>query len=341
MTTVALLGALLALPAPALAEPIDNPEPIPVATDGASTEALAEPAPTTEPPAATSTEPASGSSNESSLQPAATPSPTPTTGASGFTIDHAWVDPTIVDSSGDSWFSATFDFPPIPDGVHSVVHASAPSGLATLVHCQIARPANGTTTVTCVFRGTRIPGDTTLLVSVRSEEGHNYSGALPVTMCPLSGCSPLFEVAATTAAAVETCPGEVFSVDGSFDFNVPWNASGASLGVSAPGGLSFSATGVRDGSSFRLMGSFSEPGAQTIPIIVTDEFGVDHQTSVLVTVASPNPAQCGSLAATGVSSNNAAMIALAALVLGVAGALGLQQARARRTAEPLAPSARP
>ena len=135
-------------------------------------------------------------------------------------------------------------------------------------------------------------------------------------------------------SAIETCPGEAFALEGAFDFNVAWNASGASLGDDAPAGLTLTATGVRDGSAFRLTGALTEPGAQSIPIVVTDEFGVDHETSVLVTVASPSPTTSGALASTGAVSGSALIAGLGALLLVFAGIVARQRSGLRASSRP-------
>jgi hypothetical protein len=315
LATLAILGALIALPAPALAATTEAPEPTPAATDAAPTDAPTPPA------------------EEPSTTPAAAPSPTPSpTGSPAparFTVERAWADPTVLSPDGNPTVSATMVFPPIDPAVFAVAQGNVPLGLSDSVHCTVSRPENGTSTIRCEFLGTPRPGDSTLSIRVRSEAGDDYSASIPVTMCPLTGCSPLFEVTATQTATIETCPDESFTLTGAFDFNLPWNAIGAALADDAPDGVTLTATGVRDGSAFAVGGALTEPGEQSIPIIVTDEFGVGHATTVDVTVSSPSPTLCSSLAATGAAPVSATALGVAALALLAAGVIGLQYSRAR------------
>ncbi len=381
LAALALTGALVAAPLPALAETIavDESTQIPAETPADSApetpaevapETPAEVAPETpaedptltapdDAPVETPVDPApeAPSADEAPAEPAvdaplepqeAPVAPAAVVDGLGFTIDRAWIDPTVVNGSGRPFFSATMNFPPIDAGVHTVAHGTAPSGLATASHCQIARPADGVTGVTCEFLGTVTPGDSTVTIRVRSEGGHDYSASVPVTMCPLTGCSPLFEVTAVQAESIEVCPDEQLAGSFVYDFNVAWNASGAALGEEAPEGLTLDAGSVRDGGAFSIAGVVSEPGEYSIPIVVTDEFGVEHSTSVAVTITEPVPGVCGvaleeeeepgpqpeaapELAHTGIDATSGVNLAAFALVLVLAGALAAQRSARERS----------
>ncbi len=341
-----MLGAAISLPSPALADDLaetsppsaeqpttDAPPYDPAPTEPADpdvdpsvdpgTADTPEPDPTAEPPADPPADDSIASGEGGDPTPA--PQAAAVVDGVGFTVDHAWIDPRVLNTNGRPSVSVTMVFPAIDPSVHTVAHGSAPSGLAQISHCSITRPEEGTTTITCDFLGDIRPGESTITARIRSEAGHDYQATVPVTMCLLTGCSPLFEVAAVQEAAISACPSAAFTVEGVFDFNVAWNATAAAVGAGAPAGLSLTADGLRDGSSFRLAGVIDQPGEVSIPIVVTDEFGSTHETRVLVTVLSPGTPPCPSLAATGASVISPA-VGLGAIAMLLAGILGLQLA---------------
>lgn len=245
-----------------------------------------------------------------------------------FAVGTAWMDPTQGDSLGRPYFAVPFTFPPYPEGLGVVANSRSTREFGFAAECEFTRfvPAAGEGELTCTLVDDLEPANHELIVNLRSDRSANYQARLFIELCPLTGCSPLFSVAAVQAAAIEVCPGDAFSGSFTYDFNLPWNASGAALGPGAPAGVTLDAGSVRDEGAFSIAGSLTAPGEQSIPIIVTDEFGGEHATAVTVTVRNAATVACGMLAATGPSPLGPPA-AVAALALLLAGALALHRAR--------------
>ncbi|WP_439564457.1 hypothetical protein [Microcella sp.] len=245
-----------------------------------------------------------------------------------FAVGTAWMDPTQGDSLGRPYFAVPFTFPPYPEGLGVVANSRSTREFGFAAECEFTRfvPAAGEGELTCTLVDDLEPANHELIVNLRSDRSANYQARLFIELCPLTGCSPLFSVAAVQAAAIEVCPGDAFSGSFTYDFNLPWNASGAALGPGAPAGVTLDAGSVLDGGAFSIAGSLTAPGEQSIPIIVTDEFGGEHPTAVTVTVRDAATVACGMLAATGPSPlGPPAAVAALAVLLG--GALALHLAR--------------
>lgn len=245
-----------------------------------------------------------------------------------FAVGTAWMDPTQGDSLGRPYFAVPFTFPPYPEGLGVVADSKSTREFGFAAECEFTRfvPAAGEGELTCTLVDDLEPAEHELMVYLKSDRSANYQARLFIELCPLTGCSPLFSVAAVQTAAIEVCPGDALALAATYDFNLPWNASGAALGTGAPAGVTLDAGAVRDGGAFSIAGSITEPGEQSIPIVVTDEFGGEHATAVTVTVRDAATVACGMLAATGPSPlGPPAAVAALAVLLG--GALALHRAR--------------
>lgn len=245
-----------------------------------------------------------------------------------FAVGTAWMDPTQGDSLGRPYFAVPFTFPPYPEGVGVVPYSKSTREFGFAADCEftVFVPTAGEGELTCTLVDDLEPARHELIVNLKSDRSANYEARLFIELCPPTGCSPLFSVTAVQTEAIELCPGDALALTAAYDFNLAWNASGAALGAGAPAGLAFDAGSVRDGGAFRISGSLSEPGEQSIPIVVIDEFGGEHPTTVTVTVRDADSVACGMLAATGPSSlGPPATVAAFGFLL--AGALAVHLAR--------------
>lgn len=258
---------------------------------------------------------------------AAPPGPPPE--GSTVTPAHAWVDPTHPNDNGRVWFSVDFHFP-FPD-THWVTHASAPRLTDGVTHCNLTRDnALEIATLQCQAVGTAVPAELTTTVGVRSEGGDNFAFTVPVTVCPLTGCSDLFELG-LGVTSWEVCPGEDLSGQEPVEyiFNVAWNPGEVRVGslASAGGDAAFVSEPPANGSLLIARGSLQNPGTYPVPVTITDEFGGEHTATLDITVKTA--AACGQLAATGSALDRTAGIAAGTLALIALGAVALVAAGRR------------
>lgn len=267
-------------------------------------------------------------------QAAVPPGPPPE--GSFVTPAHVWVDPTHTNDDGRLWFVADFHFP-FPD-TYWVSHGTAPRLSDGVTHCSLTKNEAGQyLRFSCDATGTAAPGDVPASVSIRSEGGDNFGWTIPITVCPLDGCSPLFSLELTNASW-EVCPGDDLSAldPAQYVFNVDWNPDEVSVdtaGLAAAGGNpAFFSGPPADGSELSATGSLQVPGAYVVPVTITDEFGGEHTADLDITVKSA--AACGQLAATGSALDQMAGTALGMLAVIAAGTLALVGAsrRSRRAA---------
>ncbi len=235
-----------------------------------------------------------------------------------MTPAHTWVDPTHPNDNGRVWFNVDFHFP-FPD-THWVSHASAPRLTDGVTHCQLVKDTpNEILTFRCEATGTAAPGELSSTVQIRSEGGDNFAWTVPITVCPLTGCSDLFELS-LSETSWEVCPGEdLASLEPvEYLFNVDWNAAEVRVGslAAAGGDPAFFSGPPANGSTLTATGSLQNPGSYPVDVTLTDEFGADHTATIDVTVKTA--AACGQLAATG-----SALDRTAALAAGMLGLIGL------------------
>lgn len=256
---------------------------------------------------------------------AAPPGPPPE--GSTVTPAHVWVDPTHPNGDGEVWFFVTITFP-VPD-THWVTHAIAPRLTDGSTHCQTTKTATGVT-FACTSAGTAIPAEISSALSVRSEGGDDFGWVIPITVCPLTGCSDLFELT-LSETAWEVCPGEdLAALDPVvYEFNVPWNAAEVRVGslAAAGGDPEFFSGPPAAGSEFTATGSLQNPGSYELPVTLVDEFGSDHTATIDVTVKTA--AACGQLAATGSALEGTTALATGMLGLIAAGVIVLAAASRR------------
>lgn len=260
---------------------------------------------------------------------AAPPGPPPE--GSTVTPAHAWVDPTHPNDNGRVWFSVDFHFP-FPD-THWVTHASAPRLTDGVTHCNLSRDTDlEIATLACEAIGTAIPAELTTSMAVRSEGGDNFGWTVPVTVCPLTGCSDLFELELANASW-EVCPGEDLSSQEPVEyiFNVAWNPGEVRVGslADAGGDATFVSEQPANGALLAARGSLQNPGTYAVPVTITDEFGGEHTAPLDITVKSA--AACGQLAATGAALDGAAGVAAGMLALIGFGAAAMIVASRRAT----------
>lgn len=187
-----------------------------------------------------------------------------------------------------------------------------------VTHCQLQKPDYGLA-FQCEAMGTAIPGDYQQTISVRSEDGDNYSFVVDLTVCPLTGCSALFSLA-LDSAGWSVCPGDELSElgDVAFDYNVPWNASAIAFSpiAGAAGDWVVRGGGMADGDTFSIDGTIPSPGDFSLDVFITDEFGAEHEASLPIHVKSVAECAPPALAATGRDSGATASAAAVLLALG-------------------------
>ncbi len=242
---------------------------------------------------------------------------------------HVWVDPTQPDVNGDYTWSATIHMPPLVG--RAVVHAQAPAFVDGPVHCQAPRPEDGGV-LTCVGTGAPIPGEYDVAVELKQEGGPGYSWSIPVTVCPLTGCSDLFSLSISPSPIViwanPTITDQTF---GFYNFNVDWNALEVRIpnlvdahGAEAPGIHDPVSELPGNGAKFGYRGTFTTPGTYFMTVTVVDEFGGEHSADVTVRVCTPEAcADLLTLPDTGIDTVAFVAIGAFAAVAIVAGVLVL------------------
>jgi hypothetical protein len=269
-------------------------------------------------------------------QAAAPPGPPPE--GSYLSPAHTWVDPTNLNDDDEMWFQSRFYFTFPEDGVQWVVSSSAPAFTTGTVHCSLVKDAPGQfVLVSCTGAGDPVVGDITMTVRMRSEAGDNFAWTIPITVCPLTGCSPLFSLELANASW-EVCPGEdLESLDPvEYVFNTDWNPDEVRIDTAAlaaaGGDPTFVSGPPANGSLLGARGSLQVSGDYVVPVTITDGFGGEHTADLDITVKSA--AACGQLAATGSALDQMAGTALGMLAVIAAGSLALVAAsrRSRRSA---------
>lgn len=242
---------------------------------------------------------------------------------------HVWVDPTQPDANGDFTWSATIHMPALAG--RAVVHAQAPRFVDGSVHCQAPRPEDGGV-LTCLGTGTPIPGDYDVAVDLKQEGGPGYNWSIPVTVCPLTGCSGLFSLSISPDPIViwanPTITDQTF---GQYIFNVEWNAEEVRIanlvdshGLDAPGIYDPVSEFPGNGAKFGYRGTFTTSGTYVTTVTVVDEFGGEHSADVTVRVCTPEV--CADLLAlpdTGIDTVAFVAIGVFAVVAILAGVLVL------------------
>jgi hypothetical protein len=140
---------------------------------------------------------------------------------------HVWVDPTQRNIDGDYEWSFRINMPEVTE--QAVISATAVQFTTGVVSCQAPEPVDGGI-LSCVGTGDAIPGDYTVDVELRVLAGTLYTWEVPLTVCPLSGCSDLFSLTISPDPMVIWAnPTITEQTYGQYDFNVDWNADEVKL----------------------------------------------------------------------------------------------------------------
>jgi len=244
------------------------------------------------------------------------------------TPQHVWVDPTVPNADDEYEWSFTINMPELTEA--GVISATAPQFTTGPVACTAPQAVDGGI-LSCVGEGDPIPGDYTVDVELRVTAGTLYTWEVPLTVCPLTGCSDLFSFTVSPNPIV-IWAGKTMEthMGGTYNFNVLWNFSEITSfgdlldaqGNVAPGLYDRKSERATDGARFAFQGYFTQPGYYSSTIVISDEFGGEHSADFTVRVCSAEtcPDLLG-LADTGVSTQTMAVtsgVALAVLALGTA-----------------------
>jgi LPXTG-motif cell wall-anchored protein len=208
------------------------------------------------------------------------------------TPQHVWVDPTVPNVDGNYEWSFRINMPEVTEP--AVFSASAPQFTTGAVICQAPQAIDGGI-LSCVGTGDAIPGDYTVDVELRVLAGTLYTWEVPLTVCPLTGCSDLFSLTISPDPMVIWAnPTITEQTYGQYDFNIDWNADEVKLdelrdaqGNIAPGIYDPVSEIPRNGSQFGYRGSFTQPGYYFGTVTMIDEFGGEHDAPYTVRVCTP------------------------------------------------------
>ncbi len=253
---------------------------------------------------------------------------TPATAASSPEVSssptHIWVDPTVRNANNKYEWSAVIHMPPITS--HAVIHSTVVPFATGVMHCQAPAATDGGV-LSCEGEGDAIPGEYTVTMELRSEGDQNYFWEIPLTVCPLTGCSDLFSLTVSpTPIVVWANPTITEQTYGQYDFNVDWNATEVRMQDNLLDAQGNPAQGIYDlkseipgnGSRFGYYGTFTQPGYYYSTVTMIDEFGGEHEAPFTVRVCTPETcADLLKLPDTGVAATaNTAGGAFAVLAVG-------------------------
>jgi LPXTG-motif cell wall-anchored protein len=206
------------------------------------------------------------------------------------TPQHVWVDPTVRNADGNYEWSFRINLPEVTE--QAVIGATAVQFTNGVVHCQAPQPVDGGI-LTCEGTGDAIPGDYTVDVELRVLAGTLYTWEVPLTVCPLTGCSDLFSFTVSPNPIV-IWAGDTREthIGGTYNFNVLWNFGEIKFlddlrdaqGIVAAGLYDPLSEPAKDGAQFGYRGYFTQPGYYSSTVIVLDEFGGEHSADFTVRV---------------------------------------------------------
>lgn len=205
---------------------------------------------------------------------------------------HVWVDPTVRNVDGDYDFSFIVNMPEVTE--LAVMHATAPQFTTGPVSCIAPEPIDGDES-SCVGEGDAIPGEYTISLELRVVSGVLHTWSVPLTVCPLTGCSDLFSLTISPDPMVIWAnPTITEQTYGQYDFNIDWNPLEVRIdelrdaqGNIAPGIYDPRSEIPADGSQFNYHGTFTVPGYYYGTITMIDEFGGEHDAPYTVRVCTP------------------------------------------------------
>jgi len=203
------------------------------------------------------------------------------------------VDPTVRNVDNKYEWSVTLRMPPITS--HAVIHSNVVPFVTGLVHCQAPAASDGGV-LTCTGAGDAIPGEYSVVMELKSEGDQSYYWDIPLTVCPLTGCSDLFSLTSSpTPIVVWANPNIYDQTYGQYDFNVDWNATEVKMEDNLVDAQGNPAPGIHDpiseipgnGSHFGYRGTFTQPGYYYSTVTMVDEFGGEHEAPFTVRVCTP------------------------------------------------------
>lgn len=209
------------------------------------------------------------------------------------TPQHVWVDPTERNVGGNYEFTFSISMPDVTE--LAVMSATAPQFTTGLVSCVGPEPVNGGE-LSCVGQGDAVPGEYTVGLELRMQSGTLYTWEVPLTVCPFTGCSDLFSFTVSPNPFVIWAGTTVENHEGgTYDFNVLWNFGEIKFldalldaqGNPAPGLHEPITEPAIDGAHFGYRGYFTQAGYYSSTVIVSDEFGTQHEADFTVRVCTP------------------------------------------------------
>lgn len=205
---------------------------------------------------------------------------------------HVWVDPTQRNIDGDYEFSFIVHMPEVTE--IAVMSGTAPQFTTGLVDCQAPEPIDGDE-LSCVGQGNAVPGEYTVGLELRVVSGVLHTWSVPLTVCPLTGCSDLFSLTTSpNPIVIWANPTITEQTFGQYDFNIDWNPLEVRIdelrdaqGNVAPGIYDPRSEIPADGSQFNYHGTFTVSGYYYGTITMIDEFGGEHDAPYTVRVCTP------------------------------------------------------
>ena len=206
---------------------------------------------------------------------------------------HVWIDPTQPNADGNYEFVATIHMPE-PTG-HSVIHAQTGTFTTGPIHCQAPAAEDGGQ-ISCEGTGDPIPGEYLIVMDMKSEGPEEFDWTIPLTVCPLTGCSDLFSLTVTPDPIVVWANPDIYEQTyGTYTFNTDWNAVEVKMedhlldaqGNPAPGIHDPLSEPPANGAHFGYRGQFTKPGFYYSTVTLIDEFGGEHETPFTVRVCTP------------------------------------------------------
>ncbi len=209
------------------------------------------------------------------------------------TPSHIWVDPTMRNANNKYEWSAALHMPPITS--YAVMNPNLVQFTTGAIHCQAPTAEDGGV-ISCEGAGDAIPGAYNVHIELVSVGDQSYTWDIPLTVCPLTGCSDLFSLTVSpTPIVVWANPNIYDQTYGQYDFNVDWNATEVRMEDNLLDAQGNPAPGIHDpvseipgnGSQFGYRGTFTQPGYYYSTITMIDEFGGEHEAPFTVRVCTP------------------------------------------------------
>ena len=205
---------------------------------------------------------------------------------------HVWIDPTQPNADGNYEFVATIHMPELTG--RAVIHAQTGTFATGPIHCQAPAAEDGGQ-ISCEGEGDPIPGEYLIVMDMKSEGPEEFDWTIPLTVCPLTGCSDLFSMTiAPDPIVVWANPNVYEQTSGTYTFNTDWNPLEVRIadlvdaeGNPAPGSFDVKSERPGNGRKFVYVGTFTQPGYYYSTATMIDEFGGEHPAPFTVRVCTP------------------------------------------------------